>query len=204
MKTFEVHAATIQQAVNALIAEGMVISSGSSSTRRTVYKPPERSVRNSGFLTETGDRGLQEILELKIINAVDEIPEAVMKYFSLPVLKYITRQFRDNIPVAISEAYLPNNLPLEEFQEVLKDPSVELYGLMKKHGFNPTACRETLVISSPNQEEQELLQLSRLTSCPVVRITRLVYDPKHNLLEYCLLVDRADCYEFHYEFPLMV
>ena len=204
MKAFEVHAATIQQAVNALITEGLVISSGSSSTRRTVYKPPERSVRSSGFLTEAGNRGLQEILELKIIDTADEVLEDVGKHFNLPFLKYKTRQYRDNIPVAISEAYLPNNLPLEKFKEELTDPSVELYGLMKKYGFNPITCRESLVVSSPTQEEQELLRLPRLSFLPTVRITRLVYDSKGYLLEYCLLVDRADCYEFTYEFPLTV
>ncbi|ACV62316.1 transcriptional regulator, GntR family [Desulfofarcimen acetoxidans DSM 771] len=204
MKTFEVHAATIQQAVNALITEGLVISSGSSSNRRTVYKPPERSVRSAGFLTEVGSRGTQEILELKIIDTADEAPEDVSKHFSFPILKYKTRQYRDNIPVAISEAYLSNNIPLEKFKEELMDPAVELYSLMKKYGFNPTTCRESLVVSSPNLEEQELLRLPRLTFLPTVRITRLVYDSKGCLLEYCLLVDRADCYEFTYEFPLTV
>ncbi len=204
MKKFEVHAATVQQAVNALISEGLIVSSGSSSNRRTVHKPPERSIRSCGFLTEAGDHRKQEILELKILDSNNQIPETVKEQINAPTLYFRTRQYKNGVPVAVSQSYLPGILPLKDFQKELSKPSVELYTLMKKHGFNPKTCRESLIASPATKDEQELLLMPRHTSWPVVRITRLVYDPDGNLLEYCLLVDRADCYEFVYEFNLNI
>lgn len=150
MKMFEVHAATIQQAVNALIAEGLVVSAGSSSARRTVYKPPERSVRAGGFLTEAGEQGKQEVLQLKLLDTLDNVPEAVRKQLNAPALLYRTRQWKNGVAVAVSESYLPGILPLKAFEKKLADPSVELYNLMKKHGFNPVTCRESLIASPPH------------------------------------------------------
>jgi GntR family transcriptional regulator len=202
MKSFGVHAATIQQAVNALINEGLVISSGSSSTRRTVYKPPTRSIRKCGFLTDAGESGKQEILQLSFLNNTNDIPEDVGKLLNAPVLLYKTRQWRDGIAVAVSESYLPGILPLKNIKKELANPQIELYSLLQKYGFEPKTCSESLVASPPTREDQEALQLPRHTAWPVVRIKRLVWDQDGNLLEYCKLLDRADSYEFVYEFDL--
>ncbi len=200
MILFDTHAGTVQQAVNRLISEGIIISSGSGSSKRIVAKPPTRSTRSCGFMEDAGTSGWQEVLELKIIDSIKDLPDALQKALSIPVLKYKTRQWRDGIAVAISESYLPGFLPLQKFLVELQSPTSNLYGLMREYGFNPIRCRETLIAAPPALEEEEALSLP--AASPVVRITRLVYDPSGKMLEYCLLLDRADCYEFSYEFEL--
>lgn len=202
MILFDTHAGTVQQAVNRLIAEGLVITSGSGSSKRIVAKPPTRSTRCCGFPEDAGSSGRQDILELKIIDSLQDLPEEVFKAIGTPALMYRTRQWRDGVVVAISESYLPGLLPLEEFLIELESPSASLYKIMSKYGFDPNTCRETLIAVPPTQEEQEILNMSQYSAWPVVRITRLVYDSDGKLLEYCLLLDRADCYEFSYEFKL--
>ncbi|MFZ5642512.1 MAG: GntR family transcriptional regulator [Bacillota bacterium] len=200
MKTFDVHAGTIQQAVNALISEGLVITYGGSA-RRTVYNPPSRSTRCCGFLSDAGKSGRQEIIEIKFIEKEDLLPESARNHVETPALLYKTLQWKDNIPVAISSSFLPQILPLDFMKKELSTGSVELYELMKDNGFVPTTCRESLIAALPTVEEQEILQLPNSTM-PVVKIKRLVFDARGNLLEYCLLIDRSDCYEFQYEFPM--
>ncbi len=202
MIMFDTHVNTVQQAVNRLIAEGLVISSGSGSSKRIVARPPIRSTRSCGFPEDAGAAGRQEILELRLISSRQDLPDAVLKATGTPVLLYKTRQWRDGVAVAISEAYLPRPLPLERFLVELQSPSVSLYNLMRNYGFDPNICRETLIAAPATPEEQEILNMPQYSAWPVVHITRLVYDPEGSLLEYCLLLDRADSYEFSYEFVL--
>lgn len=200
MKTYDVHAGTIQQAVNDLIAKGMVITHGGNN-RRTVYNPPARSARSCGFLSDAGEKGRQELLELRIINDIQDLPEDIREILTLPAILYKTRQWRGSLPVAISQSYIPAVFG-GQFIDELSGASNELYKLMVKYGFTPARCRESLVTSFPVPEEQDLLLLPRAAYWPVIRIKRLVFDDHGNLLEYCLLSDRPDCYEFVYEFPL--
>jgi len=202
MVLFDTHVGTVQQAVNALINEGFVISSGSGSSKRIVAKPPTRSTRSCGFPEDAGKADRQEILELKIISSKDDLPEAIFKAVGTPVLLYRTRQWRDGMVVAVSESYLPSLLPLDRFLVELQSPDVSLYEMMRKYGFDPSTCREKLIAAPPTPEEQEALNMPQHSAWPVVHITRSVFDHDGRLLEYCLLLDRADCYEFSYEFNL--
>lgn len=206
MNKYQTHSVTVQQAVNALVAEGLILTHGSSITRRTVYTPPSRSTRSCGFLSDSGEKGRQEILELKLLESTDSLLEdrtSMIALLGSPILFYKTLQWKDNIPVAISNSFLPQNLPQDILMEELSDPSKGLYSVLKKHGYDSSICRESLIVSFPTTEEQVLLDLPHST-LPVVRIKRLVYDNSGNLLEYCNLVDRSDCYEFVYEFPMKI
>lgn len=202
MKEFNVYVSTVQNAVNALIREGLVISSGSGNKRRIVRPALERSVRRGGFLTEFGPRARLEILELELTRSSKRLPAEAREIFTTPVLVYRTLQRRDEIPVALSISYIPGNLPVKELKQRLSDPAVDLYTAMEELGLQPTTCEESLIASLPDREESELLLLSPQVVIPVVRIKRKVFDAEGNLLEYCFLSDRADCYEFVYNFPL--
>jgi GntR family transcriptional regulator len=202
MKEFDVHIGTAQNAVNALINEGLVITHGSGTQKRTVRRLIDRSVRVGGFMTEYKDRGRQKILWLGIINNSNELPEYVLNDMQLPVLMYKTLQLRDDVPVAISTSYLPNTFRLNYLYDLLYNPKNELYEIMRTLGFNPINCQESLIIDHASPDECNLFTFPETNSLTVVRITRKVYDDEGNLLELCKLTDRADAYEFVYHFPL--
>jgi len=202
MKEFDAHSLTVHAAVQALIQEGLVFSHGHGGRERFVRPLPERSTRRGGFLTEFGERGRLEILRLEVVSDPGLLPPPVAERLRPPVLRYHTRQWRDRLAVALSDSYLPDRLPLEGLARMLADPKTDLYRAMESLGFAPAICEETLVARPPRPEEAELLQLPRHAAVPVVEIHRQVFDPEGNLLEVCLLVDRADCYEFVYRFSV--
>lgn len=200
MKEFDVYIGTIQQAINALIQEGLVVTFGSGTTKRMVRTLVERSVRQGDFITEYKNRGSQKILDLRIIKGSRELPEPVLEIMKPPVLYFKTLQIRDNIPVAISCSFIPSVFSLEMLLKNLQDPKAELYTFMKSMGFNPTNCQESLVVDRATSKESELFELAPNNNLIVVRINRKVFDETGNLIEFCLLTDRADAYEFVYNF----
>ncbi|TCS93488.1 GntR family transcriptional regulator [Hazenella coriacea] len=197
MKEFEVHAATIQNSVNALIRDGYIASAGSTNIRRTVCDLNTFPVRRGGFRDEHS-KGTKEVLQMEIIQDASLLPENESQ-LKPPVLYYYTRQWKDDQVVAISESFIPQCIPLDKLKEELQAPEARLYETMKSFGQKPNVCVETLVAATPTSDEQEKLQLDEPT--PVVRITRKVYDHKNKLLEYCKLTDRADCYQYTYRVP---
>jgi GntR family transcriptional regulator len=202
MKEFEAHAATVQNAVNALIREGLVFSAGNTTQKRKVRPVPYRSNRRGDFIREHGESGREIVLGLKILESVEEIPEQIRTEIQPPALFYHTLQMRDDLIVAVSRSYIPHTLPLDQLKEQLAKPNAMIYEAMKSLGLNPFNCEETLISSIASSAEIEELQLPKNSSIPVVRITRKVFDPDGKLLQICIMVDRADCYEFQYRFPL--
>lgn len=202
MKEFEVHSGTIQNAVNQLIRDGLVFSSGSNPNRRKVKPVPYRSSRKGDFLEEHGDPGREELVEIKILYEEEDLPNAIQKEIKPPVLFYHTKQYRDDILVAVTRSYIPHVVPLKELRELLKQPGAMIYDCLKKLGANPTDCRENLIASLATTNEMMDLDLPPQSSIPVVQIVRRAYEPDGRLVQICFMLDRADCYEFEYKFPL--
>ncbi|MCL6479935.1 MAG: UTRA domain-containing protein, partial [Peptococcaceae bacterium] len=88
--------------------------------------------------------------------------------------------------------------PVYKLKTLLSDPGMDLYRAMKSVGLNPVTCEESLIASPATPEEEQQL----FGASVVQRIKRKVFDSEGNLLEFCLLTDRADCYEFVYRFQL--
>ncbi|SEN28627.1 GntR family transcriptional regulator [Lihuaxuella thermophila] len=204
MKEFEAHAATVQNAVNALIRDGLVFSAGNTTQRRKVRPiyTSHRSHRKGDFIREHGESGREIVLSLKILDKKEDIPKQIGTEIEPPVLFYHTLQMRDDLIIAVTRSYIPHTLPLDQLKEQLSKPNAMIYEAMKSLGLNPYHCEETLVSSIASTSEIEELQLPKNTSIPVVRITRKVFDPEGKLLQICMMVDRGDCYEFQYRFPL--
>lgn len=197
MKEFEVHAATVQNSVNALIRDGYISSAGSTNIRRTVCDLKTFPVRRGGFSDEHS-KAKKELLHLEIIQDASLLPEDESQ-LEPPVLYYYTRQWKDDQVVAISESFIPSSVPLDKLKEELQIPGAQLYKTMKSFKQKPNVCVETLVAANPTPNEKEKLHLDEQT--PVVRITRKVYDHKNKLLEYCKLTNRSDRYQFTYRVP---
>ncbi len=205
IKEFDVHTHTIQNAINSLIKDGYIMTYGSGIKRRIVRPVMERSVRRGGFLTEHVQDATIEILELYFARGYINLPADVQRVMMPPVLIYRTLQKRNNIPVAVSNSYIPGpgSLPaVKQLKKLITDPTVELYTAMEELGLRPAICEESLIACPPEPEDYKLLNLPTQSSIPVVKITRRVYDPDGTLLEICHLSDRSDCYEFVYRFDL--
>lgn len=203
VQEFNLHTATIQQAVNALIREGLVFSSTKRAVRRKVRPALHRSRRKGGFTNDlTGKKAKKELVELKIITDEKDIPQEVLQEMKPPVLFYYHNQWLDDTLIAVSRSYIPNLIPLDKLENMLKQEGARLYLSMKALGFNPTMCEEALIAGPSTEEENLDLQLPANSSITVARITHKVFDDDGNLLEYCFLIDRADCHVFEYRFPL--
>jgi GntR family transcriptional regulator len=202
MKEFGSHSSTIQNAVNSLIRDGLIFSQGSNSNRRKVRPIPYRSSRKGDFVEEHGDPGKEVLVDIKILYEEEDLPADIAKEFEVPVLYYKTKQYREDILVAVTESYIPNVLPLKELRTMLKELDAMIYECMKKLGCNPVDCQENLVASLASTTESNELGLPKHSSIPIVRIMRKAFDADGNLIQICNMIDRADCYEFEYRFPL--
>jgi GntR family transcriptional regulator len=201
IKEFEVSSSTVQTAVNALIRDGLVFSSGSNPNRRRVRPLPYRSSRKGDFLEEHGDPGKEVLVDIKIIYEEEDLPIELQTTFDAPVLYYHTHQFRDDILIASTESYIPNVCDLKALREMLKDGGM-IYNCMKELGANPVDCQENLIAALPNEAERAALDLPSHANIPIVRLVRKAFEPDGRLVQVCFMVDRADCYEFEYKFPL--
>ncbi|MBD1373404.1 GntR family transcriptional regulator [Hazenella sp. IB182357] len=202
MKEFEVHSATIQNAVNALIRDGLIFSSGSNPNRRKVRPIPYRSNRRGDFLEEHGDLGKEELFDIKILYEEEDLPKGILDELAPPVLYYHTKQYRNDILIAVTRSYIPSVVPLKELREMLKQPHAMIYDCLKLLGIDPVDCQENLITSLATQSEMRDLDLPVQSSVPIVRVVRRVFESDGRLVQVCYMVDRADCYEFEYRFPL--
>ncbi|MGA9175177.1 MAG: GntR family transcriptional regulator [Thermoactinomyces sp.] len=195
---------TIQQAVNQLIKEGLVISDGKRGkhAQRTVRVIPTRSInyRRGGFSKEFGQIASKNVLALRILDQKKDIPEALHSEISIPALFYHTEQMLNCVIVAVSKAYIPNRVPLNELYKLMKQANASLYGSLEYLGFKPVSCQENLICDFATKEERDALHLPKNSNIPVVRLTRKTYDANKQLVEICPLVYRADVYEFAYQF----
>jgi transcriptional regulator with XRE-family HTH domain len=153
---------------------------------------------NKGTATKT-------YLDLRIHTTLADLPEDVRKELQPPVVYYQVLQNRDDVPITISESYLPNSLPIEELKEILEgvkeNPKLSLYKTLESFGRKPISCEEVLIVdSNPSDKETDLLKIDENT--PVARITRKTFDSSSKLVEYCQLTSRTDLYQFEYRFML--
>lgn len=201
---FDLHTVSVQSAVNELIREGLVVPSPNRATRRTVRTVPIRSMRKGGFFKDSEKTGKahKELVELKIIKDQDELPEAVQKEMKVPVLYYHHNQFVNDTLVANSRSFIPHLFPLDELNRRLSVEGARLYKSLEALGHKPTMVEEELIAAAATEEDNKLLNLPENSSITVARIDRKVYDDDGNIVEFCYLTDRADCYVFSYRFPL--
>lgn len=201
---FGIHPSSITLATSALMREGLLFEPTRKAMRRTVRTVPIRSMRKGGFFADSAATGKahKELVELKIIKDQGELPEAVQKEMKVPVLYYHHNQFVNDTLVANSRSFIPNLFPLDELNRRLSVEGARLYKSLEALGHKPTMVEEELIAAAATEEDNKLLNLPENSSVTVARIDRRVYDDDGNLVEFCYLTDRADCYIFSYRFPL--
>lgn len=157
-----------------------------------------------GFGRDHQGKATKKYLDLRLLETLDALSEDVRNIMQPPVLLYKVLQLRDEIPVSISESYLPSSLPLKELEQELEkvkqNPTLSLYKTLESFGRKPISCEEVIVIDHPTSEECDLLTMPE--NVPVARIMRKTFDASSKLVELCLLTSRTDLYEFVYRFTL--
>jgi GntR family transcriptional regulator len=201
---FDLHSVSVQSAVNELIREGLVNPPSNRTSRRTVRTQPRRSPRKGGFTTDSkGTKAHKELIEVKLIENPDELPEDVAKVMQVPVLFYHHNQYLEGTLVANSQSYIPGSLfPLDELTKRLNQKGARLYRTLEALGHKPTIVEEALISKIADENDNQLLGLPKDSKMAVAKIDRKVFDDKDNLVEYCKLTDRADVYIFEYRFSL--
>ncbi|MEW8333888.1 MAG: UTRA domain-containing protein [Candidatus Thiodiazotropha sp.] len=116
------------------------------------------------------------------------------------VINYKTSQIVDDMPHAISESYIPYSY-FSGLYEKLNEKHVSLYAFFEKNGYKPTHKKEILRVDAPSIDERIHLNIVDANRVNVVRIQGYVYSGDI-LVELCLLCDRSDLYEFHYEITM--
>lgn len=186
----------VQKALNRLQEEGFIITLYENFDRKRIVMPePKRSLRAAGFKADNKDNptAFTERLELDIIN---DPPDKVKDELGSYALRRLTRQWRDHIPVAVSESYIPPIVPLKILKSMLTEGK-GLYASLEELGFKPATCQESLVSKMASEDDMKHLYGPKIV---IVEIERKVYDKSGNLIELCFLKDRADSYVFSYKF----
>lgn len=206
MREFNVHSGTIQNAVNALIREGLVSSYGSGMVRRKIRPLLERTIRNSNYYSKVNSENEKFRLEhATIIRSFEKIPEPMLSFRELlkfPALYINASIYRNDIPVGLSNFLFNGYLPTDKLYKILKDPDMELGIVMNSSGVKPIYSEEYLVATLPSSEEKKNLNLPSGDLTPITRVKRLTYDGKDRLLEISFLIFRGDCYENYYRCPI--
>jgi GntR family transcriptional regulator len=200
---FDLHTVSTNSAVSELIRDGLVLPSPSRSKRRRVREfVSKRSKRKGGFSNDSkGTNFHKELVELKIINDAAELPEKISDVMKPPVLYYHHNQFIEGVQVANSRSYIPDIFNLAELERRLSVKGASLSESMEALGHKPSVVEEALIASASTTEDNKLLNLPGNSNITVARIDRKVFDDDGNLIEFCYLTDRCDCYIFEYRFP---
>ena len=193
------------QVVDFLIAEGLLKLKNDKITTTLV---PARSKRNVGFINDYLSVGRKPRIETHCLEVIPvfQVNSKAKKLIPLDENELLIRhyhvQFIDDIPCAIADSYIPHKYFVELLPK-LKNTSVDLFTLMGSLGYAPTRKEESLHVDMPTLLERKLLRIIELMRVQVVRLNCQVWS-NSTLVEVCLLCDRADLYEFHYNVDINV
>ncbi|MBE3567812.1 MAG: GntR family transcriptional regulator [Thermogemmatispora sp.] len=162
------------------------------------------STRQGGFVSDLRRQGQQpriEVEEIKVIYADEEVARLLALSPGEKVIMYRQRQWLDaETLMALSETYLP--FWMAELLPELEAPDCDLYLLMRRLGKQPYWCTEAVDVVHASSLERVIFGLSPNDPCPLLKLTRRVFDRSGEPLSVDFLTDRADLYRLHYSFPL--
>lgn len=195
---YNVSRATVQKAFAKLTQDGKILTLFEHFDRRRIVMPEiVPSTRTAGFRNDNADNHTAFVESLEL-HTIDDPPTQVKELLGNVVLRHLTRQWKNHIPVAISESYVSSILPLDKLKEHLTKGD-KLYDSMRLLGFYPSNCEESLHAKMATEDDMKYLYGPKIV---IVEIVRKVFDDDGNLLELCFLKDRADSYIFNYRFNL--
>jgi len=185
---------TIRQALNQLVAEGVLYREKGKGTFVSKSKIVQKNimsfsdtVRNKGMTPSTVVLSFEKISDRLDIKNELRINENDYLY------NFRRLRMADNIPIAIEEVFIP-----EKYCPGLEKHNLEssFYKLLKEqYSLNISFIDNVIEASKPTKEEKKLLELT--DSTPVLRITNLSHNDEGTRLFYEKDVYRSDEYKYN-------
>jgi GntR family transcriptional regulator len=168
MHHFGVARMTVRQAIDALVAEGLLERAPARGT--FVSKSPRPASRPLSFTEDAAARGwavTTETLQSGLGQAGPGVAKALGISVGDAVIHWRRRRRHDDVPLCFQDVYL-NEILLPGFLQT--DLPSGLYSLLAARGLRPTAAEDQLTADLANAADAELLELH--VGDPVLRHSR--------------------------------
>jgi GntR family transcriptional regulator len=190
--------ATLRQALNKLVFEGLLIRRKGVGTRVTDRRVISSKPQNwQSFPQEMESKGIQvRNFELHISWVLPD--EMLADYFDISPTKKILKLVRlcgdAELPLVYSESYFHPRIGLTG-EEDFKRPIYEV--LEKEHNTIVCVCREDITADAADPELASKLEVHE--GCPVLIRKRFVYDIREQLVEYNIGKYKANSFVYSVE-----
>jgi GntR family transcriptional regulator len=157
MQHFGVARMTVRQAIDALVAEGLLERAPARGT--FVTKSPRPVVRPLSFAEDAKARGWAvstETLQSGLGQAGPGVAKALGITVGDPVIHWRRRRRHDDVPLCYQDVFLNEILVPGFLQTELPD---SLYSLLAARGMRPTAAEDQLTADLASAADAELLEL---------------------------------------------
>lgn len=195
MKTYGISRATIRQAFNELVNEGLLERKQGVGTFVAHKKIQPEINKLTSFSEDMLARGLQPgSMVLKVENLVP--PSYVREGLGLAPDQSVWSVYRlrlgNNEPIGTQHLYIPPWITIDP-ADLLN--LVSYYKLIEeKFGVKLARGKETLTAKNATQREAELLHTE--PGRPLLTINRIAYDEQDRIIEYVEFVYRADRFQY--------
>lgn len=195
VQRFGVARMTVRQAMDALVAEGLLVRVPGRGT--FVAQPRSRPGKLQSFSEEMAQRGLlaeSQTLVARREKAGPGVARALSLTEGDTVLHWKRLRRADGVPVCVEDAYL-NEVLLPGFLQ--SGIATSLYEALESRGLRPTWAEDSVSADLPTPEEATSLEID--AGAPVLRVSRraLVDDRP---IEVSRAVFRADSYTLWVQF----
>lgn len=192
VQKFSVARATVRQALDALVADGLLVRIPGRGT--FVARPPRALSPVLGFSEEMARRGMQASSETLLLGrekAGPTIARALGVSQGTPVIHWRRLRRGDGVPICIEDVYLDESIVPDLLD---RSAPASLYAELARRELRPSWVDDTFRADVANIEEATLLGLS--VGVPVLRRQRKSV-ARDRYVEVCRSVYRADRYALH-------
>ncbi|MCX7176059.1 MAG: UTRA domain-containing protein [Proteobacteria bacterium] len=188
------------RAIERLLGEGLLRPDVTGDI--TIARTRARSRRSSSFhddYTAQGRLPSTKTIDLSLM-PIEEAPSSVQEALDNTSCSMLVRHYHvqsvDGVPHAIADSFVPYELVGKRWKDI-KAGNHNISAVLSELGYQVTEKQETLFVDSPTLPEREHLAIVSMPGVAVVRLNCIVW-ALDQIVEICLLCDRADLYEFTY------
>jgi DNA-binding GntR family transcriptional regulator len=196
--SFRVSRATVRNALDDLVQEGLIIRRAGLGT---FPRPPKMMLRMERFLSFSDDmreRGLEPTSRLLNVELTDGaiLPDAVAREFgSVRLIHVATLRFADGRPVVVFDHYFPADRFQFLMSERLDASDLSFHELIvRRHGISYARADGEISAVVLSDAEADLLDCGHDRPVPTVELRTRSYDENDVLIEYSRAVVRTDRY----------